>query len=150
MRKTHKLRQSTQCERQSTGVVREAPSRRPLECEVEEDFIRDYGQYIDFDKMPDSYYRDLTERHRWYSLADVERLVGESPHRLRAALTAGTYRSAMRGPHFYVAAEELPRIAQAVDPWRRQHLAILQRERAERLLRRRNKRKGIGRFRPAA
>ena len=58
-------------------------------------------------------------------------------------MIAGAYRAEMRGPHWYVPAEELPRIAEAVDPWRRQHLSILQREREERLLRRRNKRKGV-------
>jgi hypothetical protein len=78
------------------------------------------------------------------ALADVELRVGESQHRLVAALKAGSYRGALRGPHWYVAAAELPRIAAATDVWRRSHLAVLRREREERLLRRRNKRKGIG------
>ena len=115
-----------------------------------EEFIKHRGQYIDFDKMPDSYYRDLAEQHRWYSLADVERLVGQSPHLLRPALKAGIYRGALRGPHWFVLGVELPRIAEVTDVWRRQHVAILQREREERLERRRNKRKGVGRFRLAA
>ena len=34
----------------------------------------------------------------------------------------------------------------AADPWRRDHVSILLREREERLARRRDKRKGIGRF----
>ena len=46
-------------------------------------------------------------------------------------------------PHSYVATEELPRIAAATDIWRRSHVAVLQREREERLLRSRNKLKGI-------
>jgi len=101
-------------------------------------------------RMADSWYRDLAAKHRWYSVAEVESRVGQSAHLLLPALKAGEYRGARRGSHWYVAAEELPRIADATDIWRRQHLAILKRERVERLQRRRDKRKGIGRFRLAA
>ena len=80
----------------------------------------------------------------------MESRVGQSAHVLLPALKAGEYRGALRGAHWYVAAEELPRIADATDIWRRQHIPILNRERAERLRRRRDKRKGIGRFRLAA
>jgi hypothetical protein len=105
-----------------------------------EDFIRDHGQYVDLLKMPESCYRELAEQDARVTLADVELRVGESPHRLVAALKAGAYRGALRGPHWYVAGDELPRIAAVTDTWRRSHLAVLRREREERLLRRRNKR----------
>jgi len=118
--------------------------------EAVERFICEHGHYIDVDHMPDSWYRDLAAKHRWYSVAEVEARVGQSAHLLLPALKAGEYRGARRGSHWYVAAEELPRIADATDVWRRQHIPILQRERAERLRRRRDKRKGIGRFRQAA
>ena len=115
-----------------------------------ERFIVDDGQHFDFNKLPDSYYKDLAAQHRWYSLAEVERLVGESPHKLREALKAGCYRGALRGPHWYVAGQELPRIAVGTDAWRRQHLHILRRERDERLQRRRTKREGVRCYRQAA
>ncbi len=118
--------------------------------EAVEAFIRDHGQYVDVDRMPPGWWRDVAEEHRWYSLVEVERLTGESPHRLRQAVQAGTYRGAMRGPHLYIPAGELDRIREATDAWRRTHLAILQREREERLKRRRDKRKGVGRFSRAA
>lgn len=118
--------------------------------EAVEAFIRDYGQYVDVDRMPEGWWRDVAEKDRWYSLVEVERLTGESPHHLRQAVRAGTYRGAMRGPHLYIAARDLEHIQAATNPWRRSHLAVLQREREERLKRRRDKRKGIGRFRQAA
>ena len=123
---------------------------RLISYEAVEDFIRDHGQYIEMDKMPESWYRDLAAKNRWYSLAEVELLVGQSPYKMKQALESGQYRFAMRGPHFYVAAEELSRIREATDEWRRSHLTVLSREREERLKRRRDKRKGIGRYRQAA
>ncbi len=118
--------------------------------EALEEFMRRHGQYIDVDRMPEGWWRDIAQQHRWYSLVDIEWLTGESPHRVRKAVRAGTYRGAFRGPHLYVPAEELPRIRNAADPWRREHVSILLREREERLKRRRDKRKGIGRYRQAA
>jgi hypothetical protein len=112
--------------------------------------VRDYGQYIDVDRMPQGWWHDIAAQQRWYPLAEVEARTGQSPRLLVRALKAGEYRGAQRGPHWYVAAEELPRIAEATDPWRQQHLSILKREREERLKRRRDKRKGTGRFRQAA
>ena len=108
-----------------------------------EGFIRESGQYVDYDKMPDGYYKHLAEQHRWHSLAEIEGLTGQSPRLVIKGIQAGNYRAAMRGPHYYVAAEELSRIRDATDPWRRAHVPILQREREDRLRRRRNKRKGI-------
>jgi len=52
---------------------------------------------------------------RWFSVAEVESRVGQSAHLLLPALKAGEYRGARRGSHWYVAAEELPRIADATD-----------------------------------
>jgi hypothetical protein len=115
-----------------------------------EEFIREHGQYIDVDRMPEGWWRDLAEQHRFYSLVELERLTGESSHRLRKAVRAGVYRAAMRGPQLYISAEELPRIRAATDPWRRDHISVLLREREERLKRRRDKRKGVGRYREAA
>ena len=118
--------------------------------EAVEEFIREHGQYIDVDRMPEGWWRDVAEQHRWYSLVDIERLTGESPHRVRKAVRAGIFRGAMRGPHLYLPAAELPRIRNAADPWRRDHISILLREREERLKRRRDRRKGVGRYRQAA
>ena len=118
--------------------------------EALEEFIRERGQYVDVDRMPEGWWRDLAQQHRWYSLVEVERLTGEAPHRVRKAIRAGVYRGAMRGPHLYVPAEALASIRNTADPWRREHVSILQRERDERLKRRRDKRKGIGRYRQAA
>jgi len=118
--------------------------------EAVEAFIREHGQYIDFEKMPDGYYKDVARQNRWYSLAELERLTGQSPRLVIQGIKAGLYRAAMRGPQFYLAAEELPKVRQATDPWRREHITILLRERADRLKRRRDKRKRIGRFRQAA
>lgn len=115
-----------------------------------EEFIREHGQCVDIDHMPAGWWRDIAEQHRWYSMPEVEARVGQSGHLLVRALKAGEYRGAKRGTHWYVAAAELPRIAEATDPWRQQHLGILKREREERLQRRCDKRNGIGRFRQAA
>ncbi len=51
-----------------------------------EHFIRTNGQYIDVDRMPDSWYRDLASNHRWCSVAEVESRVGQSAHLLVPAL----------------------------------------------------------------
>jgi hypothetical protein len=118
--------------------------------EALEEFIREHGQYVDVGRMPEGWWRGLAEQHRWLSLVEIERLTGESPHRLRKAVRSGTYRGAMRGPHLFIPASELPRIEAAVEPWRRAHITILMREREERLKRRRDKRKGVGRYGQAA
>jgi hypothetical protein len=115
-----------------------------------EAFIRDHGQYVDFDKMPDGYYKDLARQHRWYSLTEVECLTGQSPRLVIQGIKGGMYRAAMRGLHFYVAAEELPKVREATDPWRSEHIPVLLREREDRLKRRRDKRKRRGRYREAA
>jgi hypothetical protein len=118
--------------------------------EAVEAFIRGHGQYIDFDKMPDGYYKDLARQHRWYSLAEVERLTGQSPRLVIKGIQAGTYRAALRGPHYFVPALELSKIGADTELWRREHIPILLRERDQRLKRRRDKRKGIGRYRQVA
>ena len=100
--------------------------------------------------MPDGYYKDLARQHRWYSLAEVERLTGQSPRLVIQGIKGRLYSAAMRGPYFYLAAEELPKVGEATDPWRREHIPVLLRERGDRLKRRRDKRKRIGRFREAA
>ncbi|MDE3075269.1 MAG: helix-turn-helix domain-containing protein [Chloroflexota bacterium] len=118
--------------------------------EAVEAFIRQHGEYVDVERMPDSWYRDLAEQHRWYSLVEVERLTGQSPHLVVKGIKAGRYHGTLRGAHWRVAAEELSAIRADTDPWRREHIPILLREREERLRRRRNRRKGVGQLRPAA
>jgi hypothetical protein len=107
-------------------------------------FIVENGQYVDVDKMPDSPYRDIAERHRWYSVVDVERLTGKDHHSLNTSLRKGVYRGARRGTHWYVPAEELPRIrARVLRIGRWTTLDAVRREREIRLERRRNRRNGL-------
>lgn len=114
------------------------------EREVER-FIRDHGQYVDVDNMPDSIYRDLAEQHRFYSLPEVVRLTGRHPHALSLALRRGIYRGAKRGTHWYVPAGELPRIASRghLGPASRERISRVRRKLDQELELRRNRRKGV-------
>ena len=104
---------------------------QPLEVER---FIREHGEWVDVDKMPESWYGTLAKQHRWYSLPDVERLTGHEPKSLAKALRAGLYAGRKRwGTWWMVPASELPRIQAATTTWRRTHLDHVQRERSQRL-----------------
>jgi helix-turn-helix protein len=110
-----------------------------------ERFIRHHGQYVDVDKMPASPYRDLAEQHRFYSVPDVVRLTGRSQSSLNVSLARGLYRAVKRGPHWYVPADELPRIAQRahLGPASPTHIRERRRLREQTLELRRNRRKGV-------
>lgn len=74
-------------------------------------FIRDYGQYVDVDKMAaDSLFRDLAAANAYVALVEVEALTGHaSPYILRL-VQAGTLRAARRGPWWYIRSADLPAI----------------------------------------
>lgn len=104
-----------------------------------------HGQYVDVEKMPPSVYRDLAERHRFYSVPEVCRLTGRHPHALTKALLEGRFAGVKRGPHWYVPAAELPLIARRGHLGRADGMRVM-RARArydERLESRRNRRKGV-------
>lgn len=109
-----------------------------------ERFIREHGQYVDPDKMPDSRFRDLAREHRFYSLPAIERMTGKDHHSLSTSLRKGVYRGVKRGTHWYVPADELPRIAERViRVGRWMTLSQVRREGEARLELRRNRRKGV-------
>jgi hypothetical protein len=127
------------------GAFRQGPHHMWLvDDEAVEGFIRQHGQYVDPEKMPDSPYRSLALQHKWYSLPAIERLTGKDQASLSTSLRRGVYRAAKRGTHWYIPAAELPRIAgRVLRVGRWTTLAQVRREREERLARRRNQRKGI-------
>lgn len=115
-----------------------------VEDEGIEAFIRDHGQYVDVDKMPDSPFRDLAMQHRFYSLPEIERLIGKDQASLSTSLRKGVYRGVKRGTHWYVPVDELPKIAgRVLRVGRWMTLAQVRTEREARLERLRNLRKGV-------
>ena len=105
-------------------------------------FIRDHGEWIDVDRMPESPYRDLAlEGGRWYSLPAVQRLTGRHLHTLAHDLRRGRWPARKRGPAWMVHQSQLAAIRATAGhngrlaSWER-------RERANE--RRRNARKGVG------
>ena len=107
-------------------------------------FIEQHGQYVDVEKMPDSPYRSLAERHRFYSLPAIERLTGRDHHSLATSIRRGVYPAVKRGAYYYIAAEYLPLIrSRVLRVGRWMTLEQVRREREARLERRRNRRKGV-------
>ena len=127
------------------AAFRQGPHRMWLvEDEAIERFITEHGQYVDPDKMPDSPYRAIAERHRFYSLPAIERMTGKDHHSLVTSLSKGVYRGVKRGTHWYVPAEEVPKIAaRVIRVGRWMTLDQVRRERESRLELRRNRRKGV-------
>lgn len=127
------------------GAFRQGPHAMWLiEDAAIERFIRNHGQYVDPDRMPDSHFRDLACRHRFYSLPEVEHLTGRDSHSLATSLRKGLYSGVKRGTRWYVPASELPRIASRVlRVGRWTTLARVRHERELRLAERRNRRKGL-------
>lgn len=124
----------------------QGPHRVHLISEIEvERFIQRHGQYIDVDKMPESPYRTLAEQHRFYSLPDVQRLTGRHPHAMARALALGRYRGVKRGSHWYVPADELPKLhgRAHLGPATSAEIAEIVRHREAKLELRRNRRKGV-------
>jgi hypothetical protein len=126
------------------GAFRQGPHRMWLVDERDvETFIREHGQYVDVAKMPDSPYRTLAAQHRFYSLPAVERITGKDHHSLSTSLRKDIYRGVKRGTHWYVPADELPKIhARVLRVGRWTSLAQIRHEREARLELRRNRRKG--------
>jgi len=127
------------------GAFRQGPHQMWLIDEADlERFIVEHGQYVDPDKMPDSPYRDLAMQHRFYSLPEIERMTGKDHHSLSTSLRKGVYRGVKRGSHWYVPADELPKIAgRVIRVGRWMTLAQVRAEREARLELRRNRRKGV-------
>lgn len=132
--------------RATRGAFRQGPYHIWLITEeAVEAFIRNHGQYVDVEKMPDSPYRDLADQHRFYSVPDVCQLTGRSQSALNLALVVGRYRAAKRGVRWYIPADELPRIALRahLGPASLGRRQQVRRERMARLELRRNQRKGL-------
>lgn len=127
------------------GAFKQGPHRMWLVQDADlERFIRDHGQYVDVDKMPDSPFRDLALANRFYSLPQIERDYGRDQSSLSTSLRRGVYRGVKRGTRWYVPADELPKIAsRVIRVGRWTTLDQVRREREERLMRRRNRRKGL-------
>lgn len=127
------------------GAFRQGPHRMWLVEDLAlERFIIEHGQYVDPDKMPDSLYRELAEQHRFYSLPAIERMTGKDHHSLVTSIRRGVYRAVKRGTHWYVPADEVPKIAARVlRVGRWMTLDEVRREREAKLERRRNRRKGV-------
>ena len=127
------------------AAFRQGPHRMWLvDDDALERFIIEHGQYVDPDKMPDSPFRDLAGQHRFYSLPAIERMTGKDHHSLSTSLRKGIYRGVKRGTHWYVPADELPKITgRILRVGRWMTLAQIRQEREDRLERRRNRRKGV-------
>lgn len=73
-------------------------------------FIREHPEYVDVEKMPDSWYRDLAARNPWISLVEVHRRTGRMGHAVAQLIAAGEVRGRRRGTHWYVPAADVPTI----------------------------------------
>jgi hypothetical protein len=81
-----------------------------VDAEAVERFIADHPEWIDIEKMPDSYYRDLAARDPWVSLREVHRLTGRNHHAVARLALAGEIRGRRRGTHWYVPLADVARI----------------------------------------
>lgn len=88
--------------------------RRPaywiIEIGAVERMIREHPEYVDVDKMPPSWYRDLAARDPWISLPEVHRRTGRSPHIVARMIRAGDVRGRRRGSHWYMPVADLPKV----------------------------------------
>jgi hypothetical protein len=111
-----------------------------MEGELER-FIREHGEWVDVDRMPDSVFRDIAVAGgRWHSLPAVQQLTGRHAHVLAKEILGGRWSARKRGPHWMVHESRIDAI-RATAGHNGRTASMARRER--RLEARRNVRKGI-------
>jgi hypothetical protein len=116
-----------------------------MEDELER-FIREHGECIDIDKMPDSLYRDLAlAGGRWYSLPEIQHLTGRNAHVVSSECLRGRWPARKRGQYWYVHESQVDAIT-ATAGLNGRYASPEKRERT--LAMRRNVRKGVETPRP--
>jgi hypothetical protein len=88
--------------------------RRPtywiIDTKAPERFILDHPEWVDVEKMPPSWYRELAAADPWISLPEAHRRTGRDPSKVVDLILAGTVRGRHRGAHWYIPVADVPKI----------------------------------------
>jgi hypothetical protein len=117
------------------------PTYWVIATDAPERFIRDHPEWVDLDKMPPSWYRELAAADPWISLPEVHRRTGRDPSKVVALILAGTIRGRRRGQNWHIPVADVPKIPPLRGGVEAIEYSVFCRESV--LERRRNRRKGL-------